>query len=221
MKKIISILIFGLLLQGCLFSSKDNLGARYESVLKISTDCKPCGHTAYSTYIDGNAYSSDIAIKCCENSRKINKSLVFKKVYFHHISDLTGSAKIVNLNTRNGKTTLKAQRQLDGIFYFMLEKELKSRGILVVDNQNSPYTIKLDFEILDFLGNYDANRNFYSSNLSARAVLKNIDKSKKYEIFTTQNVNGLKANKAKDLYLYFDILAKQAANKVANLIDEF
>ncbi|ALV24002.1 outer membrane liproprotein [Campylobacter iguaniorum] len=224
MKSVIWTLLAALFLVGC--SSKNGLyidsGSQksYETIMTIKTNCKPCDSAAiYKTTINGASYKSDMAISCCENVRKIDTNVALQKVYIHHVWDLRENQKVIYV--KNSKTAYTLSSRADAMFYLALRDELMSRGIMVVDSQTSPYTLKVDFAFSDFAGIYNPAYAQLNSKLIGNVSMTNINYKRKRQISTTQNVTGLKNPSLSDFDLYMGLLAKQAANKVAEEISKF
>ncbi|AGZ82277.1 hypothetical protein [Campylobacter fetus] len=189
----------------------------YETIMKITLNCEPCADTNYETTINGYTYRSDVAINCCTNLRKIDAGAGLKKVYLHNIADLRENSKVIKAN---GKA-YSLNKRLDTLFYLAMKEELTNRGMLVVDSQTSPYTLRVDFGFTDFKGVYSPGASQLNSRLQGILRIKNINYDKRIQINTRQSVSGLSANDVSDFGLYMDLLVKQAVNKAAEQISKF
>lgn len=195
----------------------------FKEVMRINAKCKPCDNTSNDIInLNGVEYSSDIPLKCCQNLRKIDTNPALKKVYIHKINDLSQDQKIIKVQNKNTKfQDIYTIKRVDNMFYLLLKNELKERGIIVVETRQSPYVLKLDFDFLSLKSYYLQSSEYLSSKLKGFLTLKDINKTKKYSISTTQDVKKLKANNTDDFEIYFALLIKQAANKVAQEVSQF
>lgn len=212
-------LIFTLaIFYGC--SSKNSIESdanavkSYETIMKITPNCSPCSRNSknYVGKINGATYTSDIAVLCCPQMRKIDTSSDLKKVYIHAVRDLGYEQKVIHAKGEN----YVQKRRFDTLFFYALKKELTARGILVVSSQTSPYTLRVDFTFTKFSGAYDMNS--LNSTLFGDLAIKNINYEKHVKISTRQNVRDLNSD---EFDLYMDLLVKQVANKVADEIGDF
>lgn len=195
----------------------------FTEVMRVPLDCSECNGKGRGVFINGAFYKSDVAIKCCLNKNLIDTDVAFKKVYLHRIVDFRDSPKAIYYTKKNGQQVVvfNSTSRPEVLFYMFLEQELKSRGIVVVDTQTSPYTYKLDFFIKNIRGDYDRSSEILSGKLSGELKISNINKNKTLQINTTQEVTKLFANKQQDFDFFISLLAKQAANKVAEIITKF
>lgn len=202
----IFLLFFAFFLISC--SSTTPSHESKDVVVRIKKDCAPCSRH-FDGVIKGHHYSSDIPIECCTGIRPIDTSSSFTKVYIHGVFDLRSDQKIIQ-----GK---KFTKRLDKLFYLALKKEIEARGMLVVDTQTSPYTLRVDFDFTDYKST--SSKDTFHATLDGFLTIKNINYTKKFNISTYQRIKDLGLNPDYDLFV--DLLAKQAANKVAEKISKF
>lgn len=176
-----------------------------------STPCVSCESTsAFEAKIRGLLYVSDVGFQCCADKRTLDPSVALKKVYLHSVLDLPEEEKVLKTNSQN----YYINEKFNAAFYVFLKQELQARGIVVVENAQSPYTLRFDLQFIDFNAKLDSVSLF--SNLSARVHFKNINIDKFYTIRTKQEVKGF--YDVKDISFYTFLLIKQLANKTASVI---
>ncbi|CAD7289364.1 hypothetical protein LMG7974_01483 [Campylobacter majalis] len=228
--------IFGLilifLLSGCVgrqYSYESGYNATsqdrvlYTQVLKTKVDCSDCSRFfGKEVFINGRYYTGDVALKCCLSKNLIDTDIGLKKVYIHRVVDRRKDAKGISYTSKYGKKWLYDTRpSIEALFVMFLQDELKSRGILVVDTQTSPYTYKLDFDINSFVADYVYGDRILNGRMYGGLRISNINFKRELEISTKQQVRELRATQAKDFDFFVALLAKQAANKVAQVIASF
>ncbi|RAZ25154.1 hypothetical protein [Campylobacter hyointestinalis] len=216
------LLAFAMFFIGCssknLDSYSDTSAKRsFETIMKINAVCQPCNRSSYETIIDGKSYKSDVAINCCPNIRKIDTSAGLTKVYLHRVSDLRENQKAIFVN--GSKEAYDLNKRIDSLFFLSLKEELKNRGIVLVNHQTSPYTLRVDFDFTGFKGVYNPKYENLNSKLYGVLNIKNINYTRHIKISTTQNVSGLRGTG--EFGIYMDLLVKQAANKAAEEISKF
>ncbi|RAZ46649.1 hypothetical protein [Campylobacter hyointestinalis] len=216
------LLAFAMFFIGCssknLDSYSDTSAKRsFETIMKINAVCQPCNRSSYETIIDGKSYKSDVAINCCPNIRKIDTSAGLTKVYLHRVSDLRENQKAIFVN--GSKEAYDLNKRIDSLFFLSLKEELKNRGIVLVNHQTSPYTLRVDFDFTGFKGVYNPKYENLNSKLYGVLNIKNINYTRHIKISTTQNVSGLRDTG--EFGIYMDLLVKQAANKAAEEISKF
>ncbi|ANE34996.1 hypothetical protein [Campylobacter hyointestinalis] len=216
------LLAFAMFFIGCssknLDSYSDTSAKRsFETIMKINAVCQPCNKSSYETIIDGKSYKSDVAINCCPNIRKIDTSAGLTKVYLHRVSDLRENQKAIFVN--GSKEAYDLNKRIDSLFFLSLKEELKNRGIVLVNHQTSPYTLRVDFDFTGFKGVYNPKYENLNSKLYGVLNIKNINYTRHIKISTTQNVSGLRGTG--EFGIYMDLLVKQAANKAAEEISKF
>ncbi len=195
----------------------------FKEVMRINPKCEPCDNGSGSSItINGVDYSSDISLSCCKNVRKIDTGLALKKVYIHRVNDLREDQKIVRIQGKDKQfQDMHMNKRADYMFYLLLKQELKERGIIVLEERSSPYVMKLDFDFLGLQSYYSPSSAHLASNLYGFLMLKDINKTKRYKISTTQDVRKFQTNNPDDFGVYLDLLIRQAANKVAEEISKF
>lgn len=194
----------------------------FHEVLKVPVDCSDCSDFfGKKITINGREYTSDVAIKCCLAKNLIDTNVGLKKVYIHRIVDRRDSAKGIYYTNYDGvKKVFDVRPSIEALFYMFLEAELNSRGIVVVDTQTSPYTYKLDFDIYSFLAEYSKKSKILDGKLIGKLSLSNINFKKSLEISTKQQVKRLDADEIDEFDFFVALLAKQAANKVVDVISK-
>lgn len=195
----------------------------FKEIMRITPKCETCdGKNGSKVTIDGLEYSSDISLSCCHNTRKIDTKKALKKVYIHGVSDLREDQKTIRVQKKDRQfQDLYMNKRVDYIFYLLLKKELQERGIIVLEDKKSPYVIRLDFDFTALQSYYSPSSRQLASNLCGFLVLKDINKTKRYKITTTQDVRKLEAKDIDDFGVFLDLLVKQAANKVAEQVSKF
>ncbi|CUU74664.1 hypothetical protein [Campylobacter hyointestinalis] len=222
MKGLLFTLAFAIFFIGCSSKNLDpysdtSAKRSFETIMKIKVACQPCNKSNYETTINGKYYKSDVAINCCPNMRKIDTSAGLTKVYLHRVSDLRENQKAIFVN--GSKEAYDLNKRIDSLFYLSLKEELKNRGIVLVDDQTSPYTLRVDFDFTGFKGVYNPKYENLNSKLYGILNIKNINYTRHIKISTTQSVRGLSGTG--DFGMYMDLLVKQAANKAAEEISKF
>ncbi len=201
--------LLALFLSACSMAGKTNLD-KINDFAK-STPCVSCeSTTAFEAKIRGLLYVSDVGFQCCADKRTLDPSVALKKVSIHSVIDLPEEKKILQTSSQN----FYINEKFNAAFYVFLKQELEARGILVVDDTSSPYTIRLSLQFLDFSSRLD--RVSLHSNLSARVQFKNINIDRFYTVRTRQEVKGF--YDIKDISFYTFLLIKQLANKTASMI---
>lgn len=195
----------------------------FKEIMRIRPKCEPCDNgSGSSVNLNGIEYSSDISLSCCRDVRKIDTSISLKKVYIHRVADLREDQKIVRIQGKDKQfQDMHMSKRADYMFYLILKQELSERGIIVLEERTSPYVMKLDFDFLALQSYYSPSSEHLASNLEGFLMLKDINKTKRYKIFTTQDVRKLDTSDPDDIAVYIDLLIRQAANKVAEEISKF
>ncbi|QKF92751.1 hypothetical protein [Campylobacter sp. CCUG 57310] len=205
------------------FSSSSSSDAKFhfEEVMKIPIDCSSCKGSGNTVTINGTKYRSDVAIKCCLKKNMIDTKTALKKVYIHRITDEREDAQSIKYIRQNGSTVVfNSNPRLEPLFYMFLKQELLSRGILVVENQTSPYTYRLDFSFTELKGVYSRSQEQLNSQLFGVLKIKNINYGRILNITTKQEVKKLAVSRTGQFDIYVSLLVKQAANKVAEEISK-
>ena len=99
-----------------------------------------------------------------------------------------------------------------------LQRELNSRGIVVVDTQTSPYTYRLDFRFDELRGSYSGSSEILNGHLNGLLIISNINFKKTLPISTRHHVEKLEASESGQFDFFIALLVKQAAIKVADEI---
>ncbi|QKG28690.1 hypothetical protein [Campylobacter sp. RM16187] len=202
-------------------SSSSDAKFHFEEVMKIPVDCSSCKGSADTVTINGAKYRSDVAIKCCLKKNMIDTKVALKKVYLHRITDEREDVQSIKYIRANGSTVMfNSNPRLELLFYMFLKQELLSRGILVVEDQTSPYTYRLDFAFTELKGVYSRNQEQLNSQLFGVLKIKNINFSRMLNITTKQEVKKLAVSRTGQFDIYVSLLVKQAANKVAEEISK-
>ncbi|WP_169973300.1 hypothetical protein [Campylobacter sp. RM16191] len=202
-------------------SSSSDAKFHFEEVMKIPVDCSSCKGSGDTVTINGAKYRSDVAIKCCLKKNMIDTKVALKKVYLHRITDEREDVQSIKYIRANGSTVMfNSNPRLELLFYMFLKQELLSRGILVVENQTSPYTYRLDFSFTELKGVYSRNQEQLNSQLFGVLKIKNINFSRMLNITTKQEVKKLAVSRTGQFDIYVSLLVKQAANKVAEEISK-
>ncbi|WP_170000666.1 hypothetical protein [Campylobacter sp. RM16189] len=212
----------GPVLAGNVFSSSSSDAKfHFEEVMKIPVDCSSCKGSGDTVTINGTKYRSDVAIKCCLKKNMIDTKVALKKIYLHRITDEREDVQSIKYIRANGSTVIfNSNPRLELLFYMFLKQELLSRGILVVEDQTSPYTYRLDFAFTELKGVYSRNQEQLNSQLFGVLKIKNINFSRMLNITTKQEVKKLAASRTGQFDIYVSLLVKQAANKVAEEISK-
>lgn len=193
----------------------------FEEVMKIPVDCSSCKGSGNTVTINGAKYRSDVAIKCCLKKNMIDTKVALKKVYLHRITDEREDVQSIKYIRANGSTVMfNSNPRLELLFYMFLKQELLLRGILVVEDQTSPYTYRLDFAFTELKGVYSRNQEQLNSQLFGVLKIKNINFSRMLNITTKQEVKKLAVSRTGQFDIYVSLLVKQAANKVAEEISK-
>ncbi|MGP1485310.1 MAG: hypothetical protein ACTTJC_04335 [Campylobacter sp.] len=194
--------------------------SQYQKIIKIPVNCDRCMNE-FKTLINDVEYRSDVAIKCCLRDNFIDTNVALKKVFIHRITDTRKTSDAINFTKSSGRSYIfTSNPRLEALFYLFLKQELNSRGILVVETQTSPYTLRLDFSFTDLKGSYSQKSRYLQAHLDGTVKFSNINLSRQFSFTTTQEANRLKASKSKDFDLYISLLVKQMANKVAEEISK-
>lgn len=202
-------------------SSSSDAKFHFEEVMKIPVDCSSCNGSGDTVTINGAKYRSDVAIKCCLKKNMIDTKVALKKVYIHRITDERADAQSIKYIRANGTTTMfNSNPRLELLFYMFLKQELLSRGILVVEDQTSPYVYRVDFAFTELKGVYSRNQEQLNSQLFGVLKIKNINFGRMLNITTKQEVKKLEASRTGQFDIYVSLLVKQAANKVAEEISK-
>lgn len=205
------------------FSSSSSSDAKFhfEEVMKIPIDCSSCKGSGNTVTINGTKYRSDVAIKCCLKKNMIDTKAALKKVYIHRITDERKDVQSIKYIRQNGSTVVfNSNPRLEPLFYMFLKQELLSRGILVVEDQTSPYTYRLDFSFTELKGVYSRSQEQLNSQLFGVLKIKNINYGRILNITTKQEVKKLAVSRTGQFDIYVSLLVKQAANKVAEEISK-
>lgn len=201
--------------------SKSSAEFQFKEVMRIPLDCSSCSGVGKSVTINGVRYRSDVAIRCCLSKNLIDSKVALKKVYIHRIIDQRESAQSIKFIGKNGKVSLLSPNPgLELLFYMFLKQELSSRGILLEESANSPYTYRVDFAFNKLDGIYSQNYEHLNSQLLGLLVIKNINYNRMINISTTQEARKFEASKSEDFDMFVALLVKQAANKVAEEISK-
>ena len=149
----------------------------------------------------------------------IDTNVGLKKVYFHRIVDARSSARSIYYTGVEGNTAVfNSNPRLEVLFYMFLQRELNSRGIVVVDTQTSPYTYRLDFRFDELRGSYSGSSEILNGHLNGLLILSNINFKKTLPISTRHHVEKLEASESGQFDFFIALLVKQAAIKVADEI---
>jgi len=191
----------------------------FEEVMRIPADCSACKGRGDGLFINGVKYKSDVAINCCLEKNMIDTNVGLKKVYFHRIVDARSSARSIYYTGVEGNTAVfNSNPRLEVLFYMFLQRELNSRGIVVVDTQTSPYTYRLDFRFDELRGSYSGSSEILNGHLNGLLILSNINFKKTLPISTRHHVEKLEASESGQFDFFIALLVKQAAIKVADEI---
>lgn len=191
----------------------------FEEVMRIPADCSACKGRGDGLFINGVKYKSDVAINCCLEKNMIDTNVGLKKVYFHRIVDARSSARSIYYTGIEGNTAVfNSNPRLEVLFYMFLQRELNSRGIVVVDTQTSPYTYRLDFRFDELRGSYSGSSEILNGHLKGLLILSNINFKKTLPISTRHHVEKLEASESGQFDFFIALLVKQAAIKVADEI---
>ena len=205
--------------QSASISSQDK--TYFEEVLRIPADCSACKGRGDGVFINGVKYKSDVAINCCLEKNMIDINVGLKKVYFHRIVDARSSARSIYYTRLDGSSVVfSSNPRLEVLFYLFLQRELNSRGIVVVDTQTSPYTYRLDFRFDELRGNYQRSSEILNGHLKGVLSLSNINFKKSLPISTKHHVEKLEATQSGQFDFFIVLLVKQAAIKVADEISK-
>ena len=193
----------------------------FNEVMTVQSDCSLCSGRGGTLKINGTTYKSDVAIQCCLEKNMIDTNIGLKKVYIHRITDDRQSARSIRYSRRDGsQVVFNSNPRLETLFYMFLERELQSRGILVVDTQTSPYTYRLDVSFGSLSGEYDRKAEQLNGRLEGSMRLSNINFSRLRRFSTHHHVEKLEASESKDFDFFIALLVKQAAIKVADEISK-
>lgn len=230
MRSIMLTIFIAIFISGCGFFSKDT-SYDYESkdramvkeIARLNLDCSDCSKFfGKKVMINGREYISDVAINCCLTKNLIDTEVGLKKVYIHRVVDKRDSAKGIYYTDAWGKKSVfDIKLNVEALFYMFLEQELKTRGMVVVDTQTSPYTYRLDFDFNSIAVEYFEKSKTLDGRIAGVLKLSNINFKKDFEISTKQKVRKLVADeKSSEFDLFIALLAKQTANKVAQAISK-
>ena len=204
-------------MQSASINSEDKM--YFEEVMRIPADCSACKGRGDALFINGVKYKSDVAINCCLEKNMIDTNVGLKKVYFHRIVDARSSARSIYYTGVEGNSAVfNSNPRLEVLFYMFLQRELNSRGIVVVDTQTSPYTYRLDFRFDELRGSYSGSSEILNGHLKGLLVLSNINFKKTLPISTRHHVEKLEASESGQFDFFIALLVKQAAIKVADEI---
>ncbi|QCD53161.1 hypothetical protein [Campylobacter sp. RM16192] len=202
-------------------SSSSDAKFHFEEVMKIPADCSSCSGSGKEIAINGTRYKSDVAINCCLKKNMIDTKVGLKKVYIHRITDERNGPEAIKYIRRDGSIVFfNSNPRLEVLFYMFLKQELLSRGIVVTDDQTSPYTYRLDFSFNELKGVYSRNNEQLKSQLFGVLKIKNINYNRIKNISTNQDVRKLAVSRTGQFDIYVSLLVKQAANKVAEEISK-
>lgn len=200
--------------------SHDN-AAGYEEIMRIKADCRSCADSrGENLKINGVEYTSDIAIKCCLKQSRIDTNAAIKKVYIHSVIDQRDENSGIKFIAENKTVKLQTKDRIEALFYAFLKDELRNRGILTVDSQESPYTYRVDFAFTNYEGLYSQNGQVLTAIMQGKLGVKNINKTRVLNVNTRQEARKLEAENIEDFSLYIHLLSKQMANKVAEEISK-
>lgn len=208
MKNLIFLTIFAVFFASC--SSLDAY-KNFPKVEKIScTNCK-FENAEFSGKINGYFYKSDTAPALFNQKLEYDKGLFLKKVYLRNIYDLEKNKKFV----AKKKRLYLVQMDFNEAFEFYLKKELKARGIELVEGpQESIYAIGIDFAFVDFKAEIE-HSNLNSSLLGTLKIM-DLNRYQVFNLSTYQNVERMwNVYKAP---FYTHLLLRQLAIKTANTI---
>lgn len=193
----------------------------FTHVIEVENDCSLCSKDGSKVFINGAGYGQNGALKCCLEKNMIDTNIGLKKVYFHRFTDERKSARSIVYTRKNGtQTVFNSNPRLEVLFYMFLEHELKSRGIVVVDTQTSPYTYRLDFKFYGLKGDYDRSAEYLSGSINGEFSLSNINLKRQKKINARQVVEKLKASDSDDFDFFVALLVKQLAINVADEISK-
>lgn len=193
----------------------------FEEVMRVPADCSACEGSGDGVFINGVKYKSDVAINCCLEKNMIDINIGLKKVYLHRIVDARENARSIYYTKKDGSgMVFSSNPRLEVLLYLFLEKELSSRGMVVVDTQTSPYTYRLDFSFDYLRGNYNQNGETLNGRLNGRLHLSNINFNKQINIATRHHVEKLEADRSDQFDFFIALLVKQAAIKIADEISK-
>lgn len=173
---------------------------------------------------DKKPNKTTISLKCepnsntdCYNDLNIDSKASLKKVCLHKIIDSTGYQKLILINDTSH--ALNLDMRLDTAFYNKLKKELQKSGIVIVEDCNSPYTLKIDYKITRFRGLYRPNFKWLNLKLDGNLIIKNINYSKTINVKTIANIKNMGLDA--DFDPYINLLVEKAAQKVTKQIIDF
>lgn len=202
-------------------SSSMDSKMHFEEVMKIPADCSSCSGSGKEIAINGVRYKSDVAIKCCLKKNMIDTKIGLKKVYIHRVTDDRSGTEAIKYIRRDGSVVFfNSNPRLEALFYMFLKQELLSRGIVVTEDQSSPYTYRVDFSFSELKGVYSRNNEQLKSQLFGVLKIKNINYNRMTNISTKQDVKRLAVSRTGQFDIYVSLLVKQAANKVTEEISK-
>lgn len=145
------------------------------------------------------------------SSNKIDTSSDLKKAYIHSVVALN----IEQIYTNHKGERVKLDQRIDAAFFRFLKKELRKRGIVLVNSQDFPYTWRVDFKFTKF--NASHKNGVFDGQMSGKLTLKNINYSKKFTI--NAKLNQEKVNKS-EVSNKIDSLAQALAIRAADHINQ-
>ncbi|BCX79028.1 outer membrane lipoprotein MapA [Campylobacter sp. 19-13652] len=190
----------------------------FERVLKIPIDCSPASKNRGDVVIDGAKYSSADALNHCLKRNLIDTSLTLKKVYIHRITDNRLDVNVLNYMSDEGLNSFYAPRfSLEELYYLFLQSELKSRGIIVLD-EPSPASIRLDFEVRTLIGSYHPSNRILELGMGGKLSLNGSRVNRQRDIVSTAKVTS--CGVGCDMDFFTSLLIKQAAIKSADEVSQ-
>lgn len=190
----------------------------FERVLKVPVDCSSGAKKGSDVVIDGARYSSDVALNNCLKRNLIDAGMTLKKVYIHRITDNRKDASVLSYMNNEGLNTIYTPSfSLEELYYLFLQDELKSRGILVLD-EPSPSSIRLDFDIRHLAGARHPSNGTLELAMGAKLSLNGSRVNRKRDIISSAKV--VKCGINCDLDFFTSLIIKQAAIKSAQQISD-
>lgn len=222
--------LIGLIFAGCFSSPEPYDGVIYkpkndkasklmfERVLKIPLDCSPSDKSKGDVVIDGAKYTSKDALHNCLKRNLLDTSLTLKKVYIHRIIDARIDSNVLSYMSDEGLTTFYAPRfSLEELYYLFLQNELQSRGIVVLD-EPSPASIRLDFDMRSLIGAYHPSNRILELGLGGKLNLNGYRVNRQRDIVSTAKI--VNCGIGCDMDFFTSLLVKQAAIKSADEVSK-
>ncbi|MCR4942563.1 MAG: hypothetical protein K5978_07230 [Campylobacter sp.] len=230
MRKILSIIILIiaiLSLSGCRHKQSYDLQidtrsqVLFENVMRVQNDCTMGKARGDKVYINGAKFRQNSALRYCLEKNMLDTSKVLKKVYIHRITDERPDTRAITYIRKNGKKDIyNSNPRLEVLFYMFLDHELRTRGILPVDDPDSAYAYRLDFRFTGLNATYNFSQRLLSGGVMGDLRLENIRIDRSYKVDSYHTTERLYATRSTDFDFFVALLIKHEAMKVAHLISK-